>query len=63
MNLNELAKILCAGEGKKKQVSIAQMKEIIKVIIDMDANTYSEMLLLIINARTKKQIKEMKSSI
>ncbi len=63
MNLNELAKMLCSAEGKKKQVSIAQMKEIIKVIIDLDPETYSQMLLLFSKARTRKQVKEMKETI
>lgn len=63
MNLNELAEMLCKVEGKKKQVSIAQMKEIIKVIIDLDPESFSKMLLLFSRARTKKQVKEMKSTI
>ena len=29
MNMNELAKLMCEKEGKKEQVNIAQMKEIL----------------------------------
>ena len=36
MNLNQLAKEICAREGLKKQVNIAQMKEILRVIVDME---------------------------
>ena len=31
-NMNELAQLLCYGEGKKEQVNIAQMKEILKLL-------------------------------
>lgn len=34
MNLNQLAKELTMHEALKKQVNIAQMKEIIKVILN-----------------------------
>ena len=34
MNLNDLAKEITLVEGKKKQVSIAQVKEILKIIIN-----------------------------
>jgi len=33
MNLNLLAKEICFHEGKKKQVDIAQVKEVLKVLI------------------------------
>ena len=36
MNLNKLAKIICAREGLKQQVNIAQVKEILRVIIDIE---------------------------
>lgn len=32
MNMNDLAKLVCKHEGGKVEVSIAQMKEIIRVI-------------------------------
>lgn len=35
MNLNQLAKEICKREGLKKQVNIAQVKEILRVIVDM----------------------------
>ena len=33
MNLNNLARIVTLKEGKKKSVSIAQVKEILKIIL------------------------------
>ena len=35
MNLNELAKEVCKREGGKKQVDIAQVKEILRVLGDI----------------------------
>lgn len=35
MNLNELAKEICKREGKKKQVDIAQVKEVLRVLMDI----------------------------
>lgn len=35
MTIKQLAKKLCAKEGKRKQVSIAQMSEIISVLSDL----------------------------
>jgi hypothetical protein len=35
MNLNQLAKEITKREGLKKQVNIAQVKEILRVIVDM----------------------------
>jgi len=35
MNLNQLAKEICKREGKKKQTDIAQVKEILRVLIDI----------------------------
>ena len=32
MNINQFAKIVAMKEGKKKQVNIAQIKEILKVV-------------------------------
>ena len=32
MNINKFAELLASKEGKKKQVNIAQIKEILKVI-------------------------------
>ncbi len=32
MNINEFAKIVAEKEGKKRQVSIAQIKEILRII-------------------------------
>lgn len=36
MNLNQLAKQITLREGLKKQVNIAQVKEILRVIVDME---------------------------
>ncbi len=35
MNLNQLAVEICKHEGKKKQVDIAQVKEVLKVLIEI----------------------------
>jgi len=35
MNLNKLAVEICKQEGKKKQTDIAQVKEILRVLIDI----------------------------
>ena len=35
MNMNELAKVITKLEGKKESVSIAQVKEILKIIVDL----------------------------
>ena len=35
MNLNQLAKEICRREGKKIEVNIAQVKEILRVIVEM----------------------------
>jgi hypothetical protein len=35
MNLNQLAKEICKREGKKKQVDIAQVKEVLGVLIEI----------------------------
>lgn len=32
MNLNDFAKLVTQKEGKKKQVNIAQIKEILKIV-------------------------------
>lgn len=55
MNLNLLAKEICLREGKKKQVDIAQVKEVLKVtleilkdetfLVQQDLESYLERLL------------------
>lgn len=32
MNINNFARLITQGEGKKKQINIAQIKEILRVI-------------------------------
>jgi len=47
MNINELAKKIAINEGLKKQVSIAQIKEIIKyiaIVISDDEVTHDKFL-------------------
>ena len=34
MSINDFAKIVASKEGKKKQISIAQIKEVLKVVDD-----------------------------
>jgi hypothetical protein len=63
MTLHELAKKLCELEGKKKQINVAQMKEVISILINLDPETYHQMICLFSKQRTKKQIKEMKETI
>ena len=57
MNLNQLAKEITKHEGLKKQVDIAQVKEIIRVIIQLMATEpgaanclYNNMMLAQMNA-------------
>lgn len=35
MNMNKLAKIVCEREGLKQQVNISQVKEILRVLVDL----------------------------
>ena len=47
LNMNDIAKEICVREGKKKQVSIAQVKEILGVLVDMmwdDPNVLTALL-------------------
>jgi hypothetical protein len=37
LNLNKLAKLITDIEGKKTQVNIAQVKEILKIMIELQA--------------------------
>jgi len=54
LNLNDIAKVICEGEGKKKQVNIAQVKEILRVICDICAERPFTMMRLLFphNERT-----------
>lgn len=40
MNLNLLAKEICKREGKKQELSIAQVKEVLRVLMDIFAEEY-----------------------
>jgi len=41
MNMNNFAKWVCRKEGKKRQVNICQIKEILKIINDcLDGRLY-----------------------
>lgn len=46
-NLNDLAKIICAKEGKKKQLPIGQVKEVLKIICDICADMPITMMKLL----------------
>lgn len=63
MTLHQLAKILCEVEGKKKQINIAQMKEVINILVNLDPETYHQMICLFSKHRTKNQLKEMKKEV
>lgn len=41
MNLNDLAKEICKREGKKVSVNIAQVKEILKILIDIFSENFT----------------------
>lgn len=45
MNLNQLAKRISEKEGKKVQVNIAQIKEILKCLIEIAAETNTDGIL------------------
>lgn len=36
MNMNKLAKIVCEREGLKQQISIAQVKEVLRILVDIE---------------------------
>ena len=40
MTLHKLAVLICAKEGLKKQVDIAQVKEILKVIVALEVEDF-----------------------
>jgi len=44
MNINDLAALIAKKEGKKKQVSIAQIKEILRVINDITDKEFYKMV-------------------
>lgn len=43
MKINDIVKQLCAREGKKKQVNIAQMREIVNCLSDMLYANYTKL--------------------
>jgi hypothetical protein len=48
MNLNDFAKIITLEEGLKKSLSIAQVKEVLRITLTTLANmSYSEMVRLL----------------
>lgn len=42
MNMNQLAKEICKKEGKKKQINIAQVKEILGCLSDILLDRFIE---------------------
>ena len=55
MNLNELATLVVAREGKKKSVNIAQVKEILGIVADMLVDVEVQILMLRYGMRRKKK--------
>jgi len=67
MNLNQLAKRISEKEGKKVQVNIAQIKEILKCLIEIAAEAGVEGIIpqykgakLYTEATTKKKLTKVK---
>jgi hypothetical protein len=65
-NINGLAKLICSLEGKKVEVSIAQVKEIIGIIsdiIDLERNEkgVSDTIILLMDNGHKRAYKAYKA--
>lgn len=60
MNQNELARLLTLSEGLKRPMSIAQVKEILNVLISAMADD-DEILLMLARAALKRQRQGVKS--
>ncbi len=57
MTLSELAVLVSQFEGKKKQVDIAQIKEILKILVELD--TYDQVpVLAILGGAMLKELKK-----
>lgn len=55
VNLNDLAKSVTLKEGKKLSLSIAQVKEVLKIILELLAKmTYGEVSELFKKTKSKK---------
>lgn len=57
MNMNQLAKLVCSLEGKKKSVNIAQVKEILSIISYLIFYRPQVLITLLKNGSKKKRIK------
>ena len=55
VNQNTLARRIALEEGKKRQVSIAQVKEILRIVIIRLANDYTEADVLKLLARYRQK--------
>ena len=55
VNQNKLARQITLEEGKKRQVSIAQVKEVLRIAITRLANDYSEADVLRLLARYRQR--------
>lgn len=53
--------MICQVEGKKKQLDIAQVKEVLKILIDYD-DISNELGLLITKSRAKNLLKALKNA-
>lgn len=53
--------MICQIEGKKKQLDIAQVKEVLKILIDYD-DISNELGLLITKSRAKNLLKALKNA-
>ena len=54
MNLNEFARAVTLEEGKKRQVSIAQVKEILRITFEMLGNYPEREVLATVNRYKNK---------
>jgi hypothetical protein len=53
MNLNDFAKEVCIKEGKKKSVNIGQVKEVIKLTLQMLAKYDDTEVIKVVNRYRK----------
>lgn len=60
INLNELARSVTLGEGKKKSISIAQVKEVMKILLMKLAEcSEADAIRVIRKYRRKGMVQEM----
>jgi hypothetical protein len=54
MNLNQLAKLVTLAEGKKKSLSVAQVKEVLRCLADVLHNNGAEAFLCLDKYLTRR---------